>query len=279
MSMQDPRLALHLPMRGAADAGGGTCFKNDWSPLHYGFGLDKSLGNLLQCLRPDEAAAAAERNYHQRRENFVNGGDEWEETAQLFRPSVAAQDYSNDFVEWGWSTDKTSTVCLSPCGSPLDVGILDDLSNRYASNNTYRNMEISEGSNGVENVDRFCTPYANYESDFKGDAENNEAIEFDSSKFDNILIKTGGNNGILTPKKLPQNYLQISSNSTSLSALPSKSAKCRPLLPVSRVQLLIKGALRPPPSDSILRLLIRFNRTKQNTSSILLKVITPASGL
>jgi hypothetical protein len=255
--MQDPRWALNLPMRG----GGRNCFKNDWSPLHYGFGLDKSLGNLLQCLRPDEAAAAAEHYNHQRSENFVNGGDEWEETAQLFRPSVAAQDYSNDFVEWGWSTDITSTVCLSPCGSPLDAGILDGLSNRNVSNDTNRNMKISEDSNGVVNVDSSYTPYANllhYESDFQGDAETN-AIEFDSSKINNILIQTRGNNGILTPKKLSQNYLQISSNSMRLSALPSKSAKCRPLLPVSRVQLLIKGAVRPPPSDSILRLPIRFN--------------------
>jgi hypothetical protein len=254
--MQDPRLALHLPIRGAADVGDRNIIKNDWSPLCSGFGLDKSLGNLLQCLRPDEAAAAAEHYYRQRRDSSANGGDEWEETAQLFHPSVVAQDYSKDFVEWGWSIDIASNLCLNPCGSPSGIGILTSPPNCNTLNDLNRNVTISEDGNGVVNVDSSYVPHADllhYESDFQGGAENDEEIEFDNSKFTNIAIQTGGNNGILTNKKFPQNFLEISSNHMRPSALPFKSAKYRPLLPVSRVQLLIKGAMRPPPSDSVLR--------------------------
>lgn len=257
--MQDPQLALHLPMKGFGNVGDIKLLKNDWSPLHFGFGLDRNLDYLLQCLRPDEAAA--NRYYHQRNENAANAGDEWEETAQLFRPVIAQQDNAN--VEWGWCIDKASTTC----SNPSSMGILNDLSNHNASQHDFNtNMTIFEDTDGVVDIDNYNKPCINLlhcESDFQGDAESDEEVEFEDS---NKLV-TEVNTGILSSRKLPQNYLEISSHSMRPSAIPPTSTKCRQLLPVPRVQLLIKGAMRPPPSNSILRQVItRWCRIQLNES-------------
>lgn len=220
--------------------------------MHYGFGLDKSLDNLLNCLRPDEAAAAA-KCYDRKPNKFSsNRGDEWEETAQLFRTGVTAQDNPNDFDEWGWSIDVAPSICSNPSGSTLVMGVLNDLSDHTALDCFDKNVTTFEDTKGLVDVDTYHKSYDDLlhcATDVQGDIRNDEEIELDG----NSTLVVENNNQILTSRKSPQNYLEIPFHSMRPIAISSASAKCRPLLPVSRVQLLIKGAMRPPPLNSIIR--------------------------
>lgn len=220
--------------------------------MHYGYGLDKNLDILLNCLRPEEVVAAA-KCYDRKPNKFTtNRGDEWEQTAQLFRTGVTAQDNQNDFDEWGWSIDVAPSICSNPCGSPLDADVLNDLSDYTASDYLDKYVTNFDDTKGLVDVDTYHKPYDNLlhcETDVQGDTQNDKEIELDG----NSTLVVRNNNQILTCRKSPPNCLEISLHSMRPTAISSASAKCRPLLPVSRVQLLIKGAMRPPPSNNIIR--------------------------
>lgn len=179
-------------------------------------------------------------------------GDVWEETAQLFRSSVSEESNASNFVEWGWSIDVEVLECCNPCLRPMNINVSEHIvfEDIPEDDNIYN--ENNFGEVNVESDIQPCVNLLHEESIFQGITNNVEVeldLEFDSKSK---LVMTG-NNEYPTFRKQSENHLKISSHAIRATAIPSAGVNCRPLLPVSRVQLLIKGAMRPPPLCSILR--------------------------
>ena len=104
---QEPRLALLTPSNIH------NIFlepqSNDlWSPLQFGFGLDKSLHSLLAAIRPHEYP----KNFFKEEESgniFDIGNGEWDRTKGMFSVGALFLKDIDNYADADWGTNLAST--------------------------------------------------------------------------------------------------------------------------------------------------------------------------
>lgn len=239
-----------------------------------GYDIDHSsdLQNSLKKLRPEAFA-----KWQWKLQTDGSAVDKWDEVAELFMPNV-----EGDNTNWGWRnteshcSDEESSQSLRKDVQLRDV--YDDRSQQELQSNDGINerkcddvLGFSFGSNEIKVNDKTeNTTVDVWDIAYTGDSAMEISYENETGRHYNKSYASDsedGNKQFINIKNEPLvkreacgksslNSIQLFELCTS-SILVAPIVSCmnysRPLMTVPKVQQLLRGVLRPPPSQSLLR--------------------------
>lgn len=276
---QNPKLALCLPTftvdkeynqkSFVAPEGRGT-----WSPLVLGFGFDQDLRSLFEELRPEEFTDWQVNL--QQREQLRGVRDEWEGVADLFLSITEGReeneikwgwDCSNEYEYEGYHSEEQPENILCVGNTQKDVVDYECRHEReytfdfnFSDDNCSDNNSERESVNTPAAMSTFKDPFM--DKTIKDPCKDesllllmNRKRQYDSMDDKNNLHDNSINAALSIADKSHQN-ITVCKNmpTTSASRMTSElTVISRPLLPVSRIQQLLKGVMSTPPAETLLR--------------------------
>jgi hypothetical protein len=243
--------------------------KDTWSPLGLGFGFDQNLRILFEILRPEEFANW-QQNLHQR-EQHRDERDEWEGVANLFLPNV--EEHNHREKNWGgncleeyeyggcYSEEQTEdNFCVS-----RELEDFDD-DNFQHENDVYfnRNCGVDNWSDEMSDKERTSTPAAMHTpKNFSIDGLQPSLLLIDRKRQHDLQdqrcnLHNSSLNSPLVHAETPRQNITICKNIPSITPASHRTSVLtvvsHPLLPVSRIQQLLRGVMSSPPGETLLRL-------------------------
>ena len=238
-----------------------------------GFGLDKDLWQLLKELRPLQFADSAYQLIQSREASKSNDDDEWGNIASIFRSNYGEGYEVDQVTDWG---QKRSNVN----NDFFDVNIYDNLIFNLRDEVTSRPAEICNKEDDdflyfdIDADERKCekrpsgkgmgsdSSSKRRKSDNDGGCHIDQERDINSDDSDNSVHSTTDvhigktkdfeeTNIIAAPVR--RNKYKKNLQASSTSELTATTIICRPLLPLSIVQQLIRRFISPPPSRSLIK--------------------------
>jgi hypothetical protein len=268
---QDPKLALCLPTNVAnegihQDNLNISKEKGSWSPVGLGFGFDQNLKSLFEILRPEEFSFW-QQNLQQGAQQR-DDRDEWEGVANLFLPNVEGYDYREE--NWGWNCSEGYEYegCYSEvksedmlCGGRIQEDF-DDYKSKHEDNDYFDvNSDVDICSDNMSDIEKTSTPTGMHTPDYHSIDGSQPSFLSISRKRQHDLVDHRSNildsslNAPLNNAETPRQNITICKNMPFItSASSALTVLSRPLLPVSRIQQLLRGVMSSPPVETLLRL-------------------------
>jgi hypothetical protein len=239
--------------------------KGTWSPVGLGFGFDQNLRSLFEILRPEEFSSWQQNL--QQRAHQRDKRDEWEGVANLFLPNVEGYNYREE--NWGWNCSEEyeyegfySEVQSEDvlCGGRKQEDF-DDYKSRHEDNDCFDvNSGVDICSDNVSDREKTSTPTGMYTPDYCSVDGSQPSFLLISRKRQHDLVDHRSNiidsslNSPLNVETHRQNITICKNMPFITSASSALTVISRPLLPVSRIQQLLRGVMSSPPVETLLRL-------------------------
>ena len=236
-----------------------------------GFGLDKDLWQLLKELRPLQFADSAYQLIQSREASKVNADDEWGNIASLFRSNYGEGYEVDEVTDWGQKRRNDEIFDVNICDNlifnlrddvtawPVEICNKEDDDFRYFDTDAdERKCEKRLSGNGMGSD----SSSKRRKSDDDGGCHIDQERDINSDDSDNSVHSTNDvhigkskdfevTNIIAAPVRINKYKKNLQASSTS--ELTAATIICRPLLPLSIVQQLIRRFISPPPSRSLIK--------------------------
>lgn len=244
--------------------------KDTWSPLGLGFGFDQNLRILFEILRPEEFANW-QQNLQQREQH--RDKDEWEGVANLFLPNN--EDYNHREKNWGWNCSEEYEYEYGGCYSEehtednfcvsREIENFDD--DKFLHENDVdfnRNCGVDNWSDEMSDKERTSTPAAIYTpNNFSTDGLQPPLLLIDRKRQHDLQdqrcnLHNSSLDSTLDIAETPRQNITICKNIPLITPVSQRTSVftviSHPLLPVSRIQQLLRAVLSSPPAETLLRL-------------------------